>query len=58
MRTADTPNGYGWISIGFHWATAAIVFAINRDGTFDKMMTASGDRHDRLAAASQSKAKV
>jgi cytochrome b561 len=28
MRTADTRNGYGWISIALHWLTAAIVLAM------------------------------
>jgi len=28
MRTADTPNGYGWISIALHWLTAAIVLTM------------------------------
>ena len=28
MRTADTRNGYGWISIVLHWLTAAIVLTM------------------------------
>ena len=28
MRTADTANGYGWISIALHWLTAAIVLTM------------------------------
>jgi cytochrome b561 len=28
MRTSDTPNGYGWISIALHWATAIVVLTI------------------------------
>jgi cytochrome b561 len=28
MRTADTGNGYGWISIALHWLTAAIVLTM------------------------------
>lgn len=31
---------------------------LDRDGTFDKIMIAGSGRHDRLAAAYQSKAKV
>jgi cytochrome b561 len=28
MRTGDTPNGYGWISITLHWLTAILVLTI------------------------------
>jgi cytochrome b561 len=28
MRTSDTRNGYGWISIALHWITAIIVLTI------------------------------
>jgi cytochrome b561 len=28
MRMADSRNGYGWISIAFHWLTAAIVLTM------------------------------
>ena len=28
MQLRDTPNGYGWISIGLHWITALAVFAL------------------------------
>ncbi len=28
MRTRDTRNGYGWISIALHWLTATIVLTI------------------------------
>ena len=28
MRLTDTKNGYGWVSIAFHWLTAAIVIAM------------------------------
>ena len=28
MRTADTRNGYGWISIALHWLTAVIVLTM------------------------------
>jgi cytochrome b561 len=28
MRLADSRNGYGWISIAFHWLTAAIVLTM------------------------------
>jgi cytochrome b561 len=33
MRTADTSNGYGWISIVLHWLAAVIVFAMFVIGT-------------------------
>jgi cytochrome b561 len=28
MRTEDTANGYGWISIALHWLTAILILAI------------------------------
>jgi cytochrome b561 len=28
MRTGDTSNGYGWISIALHWLTAILVLTI------------------------------
>ena len=28
MRTGDTPNGYGWISIALHWLTAIAVLTV------------------------------
>jgi cytochrome b561 len=28
MRTRDTRNGYGWISIALHWLTAVIILTI------------------------------
>src|SRR5689334_22541682 len=28
MQLRDTPNGYGWISIGLHWITALGIFAL------------------------------
>ena len=36
MRTADTTNGYGWISIALHWMTAAIVLAMFVIGTMSQ----------------------
>jgi cytochrome b561 len=36
MRTADTRNGYGWISIALHWITAAIVLAMFVIGTMSQ----------------------
>ena len=33
MRTADTSNGYGWISIALHWLTAVIVLTMFVIGT-------------------------
>ena len=28
MKLTDSPSGYGWLSIGLHWLTAAIVVAM------------------------------
>ena len=28
MKLTDSPSGYGWLSIGLHWVTAAIVVAM------------------------------
>jgi cytochrome b561 len=28
MQLRDTPNGYGWVSIGLHWITALGIFAL------------------------------
>jgi cytochrome b561 len=36
MRTADTSNGYGWISIALHWLTAAIVLTMFVIGTMSQ----------------------
>jgi len=36
MRTADTSNGYGWISIALHWLTAATVLAMFIIGTMSQ----------------------
>ena len=42
MRTSDTSNGYGWISIALHWLTAVIVLAMFVIGT----MSQSADEED------------
>jgi cytochrome b561 len=44
MRTADTGNGYGWISIVLHWLAAAIVLAMFVIGT----MSQGGAREESL----------
>src|SRR5712691_8634216 len=36
MRTADTSNGYGWISIALHWLAAAVVLAMLVIGTMSQ----------------------
>ena len=36
MRTADTDNGYGWISIALHWLTAVIVLSMFVIGTMSQ----------------------
>src|SRR6266852_3597189 len=36
MRTADTSNGYGWISIALHWLAAAIVLTMFVIGTMSQ----------------------
>jgi cytochrome b561 len=36
MRTSDTSNGYGWISIALHWLTAAIVLTMFVIGTMSQ----------------------
>ena len=36
VRTADTGNGYGWISIALHWLTAVIVLAMFVIGTMSQ----------------------
>ncbi len=36
MRTADTDNGYGWISIALHWLTAVIVLTMLIIGTMSQ----------------------
>jgi cytochrome b561 len=36
MRTTDTRNGYGWISIALHWLTAVIVLAMFVVGTMSQ----------------------
>jgi cytochrome b561 len=42
VRTADTGNGYGWISIALHWLTAVIVITMFVIGT----MSQSADEAD------------
>jgi cytochrome b561 len=42
VRTADTANGYGWISIALHWLAAVIVIAMFVIGT----MSQSADEAD------------
>jgi cytochrome b561 len=42
VRTADTGNGYGWISIALHWLTAVIVVTMFVVGT----MSQSADEAD------------
>ena len=42
MRTSDTSNGYGWISIALHWLTAVIVVTMFVIGT----MSQSADEAD------------
>jgi cytochrome b561 len=44
VRTWDTGNGYGWISIALHWLTAGIVVAMFVIGT----MSQSADEADYL----------
>jgi cytochrome b561 len=44
VRTADTSNGYGWISIALHWLAAAIVLAMFVIGT----MSQSADEAESL----------
>jgi cytochrome b561 len=44
VRTSDTGNGYGWISIALHWLTAVIVIAMLVIGT----MSQSADREESL----------
>ena len=44
MRTSDTSNGYGWISIALHWLTAAIVITMFVIGT----MSQTADREEYL----------
>jgi cytochrome b561 len=44
VRTSDTSNGYGWISIALHWLTAVIVLAMFVIGT----MSQSTDRDEYL----------
>jgi cytochrome b561 len=41
VRLTDTKNGYGWVSIAFHWLTAAIVIAMWTIGSL-----AQGDTQD------------
>jgi cytochrome b561 len=36
VRTADTANGYGWISIALHWLVAVIVLAMFVIGTMSQ----------------------
>lgn len=36
MRLTDITNGYGWISIAFHWSTAAIVVTMFIIGTMSQ----------------------
>ena len=36
VRTADTSNGYGWISIALHWLAAAIVLTMFVIGTMSQ----------------------
>jgi cytochrome b561 len=36
VRTADTANGYGWISIALHWLAAVIVLAMFVIGTMSQ----------------------
>jgi cytochrome b561 len=36
VRTSDTGNGYGWISIALHWLTAAIVLMMFVIGTMSQ----------------------
>jgi cytochrome b561 len=42
VRTSDTSNGYGWISIVLHWLTAAIVITMFVVGT----MSQTADREE------------
>jgi cytochrome b561 len=44
VRTSDTSNGYGWISIALHWLTAAIVLTMFVIGT----MSQSAEREEHL----------
>jgi cytochrome b561 len=44
VRTSDTSNGYGWISIALHWLTAVIVLAMFVIGT----MSQSADKEEYL----------
>ena len=44
MRTADTANGYGWISIALHWLAAVVVLAMFVIGT----MSQSADEADSV----------
>jgi cytochrome b561 len=44
VRTSDTSNGYGWISIVLHWLTAAVVITMFVVGT----MSQSADREEYL----------
>jgi cytochrome b561 len=44
VRTSDTGNGYGWISIALHWLTAVVVIAMFVIGT----MSQSADREEFL----------
>ncbi len=42
MRTADTDNGYGWISIALHWLTAVIVLTMFVIGTMSQSADEAG----------------
>jgi len=44
VRTSDTSNGYGWISIALHWLTAVVVLAMFVIGT----MSQSAEREESL----------
>src|SRR5690606_11531691 len=47
MRTEDTANGYGWVSIALHWLTAIVILTIWFIGS---SITAQEDmaEHERL----------
>ena len=51
MQLRDTPNGYGWVSIGLHWVTALGVIALLFVGSAigDETSSATLQRHTTIA---------
>ena len=51
MKLADSRQGYGWISIAFHWVVAILTFYLLYNGMTLAEGEGEGDRGERFGAA-------